>query len=733
MSETRTTVGAEIIIDGKKAEQSLGSIRERLKEAKTQLTDAIENFGEFSKEAANAAKKVEGLKGTIDDAGKLVAAFDGDRKFTAFGQSVSAVASGFTAVQGAIGLFGTESKEVEEVLLKVNSAMALSQGIDGVLEGVKSFKQLRQVLLSYSIVQKAATVAQTIFNAVMAANPIGLLIVAITALIAGVVALTSYFMSNAKANRENAKAVEDNTKALKKQQEANKIANDELARGQAFQLAMAKANGASTKAIRALELKLIDEKIATEQLSRETANNTLVKNANALATLKQTGASDDLIEKQQQVVNESVKFANEQTANLRKSFVDREELQRKHLVEIATENTTANTNAIAKGKENEQKAKEAREAANQKAIDDLKNKNQTELEIAKIAGQDTVVLRAAQIEAEIALIKSKGPKFIEQVKALENEKRIAAATALADGERASFEALKTKNEEELKLAKLAGEDTFVLRAKQIDDEILLLQSKSGNFKEAIATLEREKVEVGAQAEADAKAKADEKKKLRDDLIKDLQKESKKTELAALQEDFNAEYALLEGNEEARKLLVEKYAKDKAGIEKKYADEELRIEQEKFDLKKKLLDATSNALTVASDIVGRETATGKALAVAASLINTYSAIAGQLKAFSGVPVPGYAIVQAVATGAAGLAAVRNILKTKVPGRSSGAGGGVSVPTNITAPVAPQADSTRLDPTQVNQIGNAASRAFVVESDITGNQDKIRRLNRQARIN
>ena len=148
----------------------------------------------------------------------------------------------------------------------------------------------------------------------------------------------------------------------------------------------------------------------------------------------------------------------------------------------------------------------------------------------------------------------------------------------------------------------------------------------------------------------------------------------------------------------------------------------------------LLAGVSSALSAASDVVGRETAAGKALAVSASLINTYTAITGQLKAFSGVPVPGYAIAQAIATGLAGFAAVRNILKTKVPAKSgSGGSAGVSVPTTITAPVPPQAETTRLEQGQINQIGNAAGRAFVVESDITNNQEKIRRLNRQARIN
>jgi hypothetical protein len=657
MAETKTVIGAEIQIDGKKAEGSLGSIRSRLKEARTELTNAIENFGEFSKEAANAAIKVEGLKGTIDDASRLVNAFDGDRKFQAFSGAIGAVANGFTAAQGAIGLFGAESEDVEKVLLKVNSAMALSQGINGVLEGIKSFKDLRQVLLSYTIVQKVATVAQTIFNAVMAANPIGALVVAIAALIAGVVALTSYFMSNAKANRENAKAVEENTKALKKQQEANKIANDELARGQAFQIAMAKANGASTKSIRALELKLIDEKIATEQLSRETANNTLIKNVNELATLRQTGASDKWIKKQQEVVAESTKFANEQTANLRKSFVDREELQKKHLVEIATENTTANNKAVEKAKENAQKAKEARDEANKKEIDDLKTKNQTALELARINGEDIVKLRAKQIDDEIALLKTKGPKFIEEIKALENQQLIAAA-----------ESRKKRIDETRAFVKVEREEDAAAFTKQTEDNQARL-------------LDRVTKSIALRAkDADDKTKKAKDEKTLTDILAANQLEKDKIRVASIQ-------------------------------------------------------SVSNALGVASDIIGKETAAGKALAVSQALINTYLGASEVIKAKSVLPEP-FGTISKIANVAAiiatGLKSVKAITSVKVPGSASG--GGANIPSSlVTAPVAPQAESTRLDQGQINQIGSAAGRAFVVESDITGNQEKIKRLNRQARIN
>jgi hypothetical protein len=75
-------------------------------------------------------------------------------------------------------------------------------------------------------------------------------------------------------------------------------------------------------------------------------------------------------------------------------------------------------------------------------------------------------------------------------------------------------------------------------------------------------------------------------------------------------------------------------------------------------------------------------------------------------------------------------------TQVKG-GSGPSFSVSAPTiprvNAAAPLAAQATTTTLNQGQINQIGNVAARAYVVESDISGNQERVIRLNRAARIN
>ena len=52
-----------------------------------------------------------------------------------------------------------------------------------------------------------------------------------------------------------------------------------------------------------------------------------------------------------------------------------------------------------------------------------------------------------------------------------------------------------------------------------------------------------------------------------------------------------------------------------------------------DAKKAALNGYASALSGISSVIGQETAAGKSIAVASSLINTYAAITGQLNAFS----------------------------------------------------------------------------------------------------
>jgi hypothetical protein len=154
-------------------DQAVGSLRSQLRAAQQEVAALSEKFGATSAEAVNAAKKAAELKDQIGDAKALTDAFNPDAKFKALTSSLSGVAGGFAAVQGGMALFGAQSEDVEATLLKVQSAMALSQGIQALGEAKDSFKQL-------------GAVANDVFKSIKGAigsTGIGLLVIGLAAVV----------------------------------------------------------------------------------------------------------------------------------------------------------------------------------------------------------------------------------------------------------------------------------------------------------------------------------------------------------------------------------------------------------------------------------------------------------------------------------------------------------------------------------------------------------------------
>ena len=168
-----TEIVGRVSLDG----SSIGNVRKQLKEATQDLIAMQTQFGETSKEALEAAKRVALLKDRMEEARETVDLFDPGKKFQVFSGVIQGVAQGFTAVQGAMGLFGVESKEVEKQLLRVQSAMALSEGLSGVLDAGKHFTRFAAVIRT-----QVVTAFSTLRGAI-AATGIGLLISGVALLI----------------------------------------------------------------------------------------------------------------------------------------------------------------------------------------------------------------------------------------------------------------------------------------------------------------------------------------------------------------------------------------------------------------------------------------------------------------------------------------------------------------------------------------------------------------------
>jgi len=250
------------------ADKTLGSLKQQLREATAEVQALSDKFGATSEQAITAAKRASELKDQIGDAKSLVDAFNPDAKFKALTASLSGVAGGFAAAQGAIALFGVESKEVEKALLQVQSAMALSQGLQAVGESIDSFKQLGAVIANSTIFLKAnemankatafamrlfgvsveaTSVSFKVLKGAIAATGLGLLVVAIGEIVA---AFQNYSSAAEKAAEKQKQLNETITKGAKT---ALKAEQDFLVNQEKLDIARAKSRGASEKEIFEIE------------------------------------------------------------------------------------------------------------------------------------------------------------------------------------------------------------------------------------------------------------------------------------------------------------------------------------------------------------------------------------------------------------------------------------------------------------------------------------------------
>jgi hypothetical protein len=328
----------------------------------------------------------------------------------------------------------------------------------------------------------------------------------------------------------------------------------------------------------------------------------------------------------------------------------------------------------------------------------LKQRYEAELQGQKLSDAQKQVLRDANTKKIEESLKAdadvRQKAFDDDLKKLQD-----ASKAEQDQLNANLNLTKALYGENSAEARKTQDEIFVSQQNALQKEKDLLQQKQDLTDAEKAriksiSIEEQNLTTTIIVENDKRIKSDTDKFLK------LQEETKKANQMAYEEsmsfaqgDFELQQQILDAKVEQDRLYYEKLlanenltAEQRKAIQdaqtantKANATAQIDIETKKFQAQQALLGATANAINVLADIVGKNTVAGKALAVAASLINTYAAIAGQLRAFAGIPVPGYAIVQAIATGLVGFKAVADIVKTQVPqGGGSGGSGSSAAP-------------------------------------------------------
>lgn len=470
--------------------QSNKSLKAQMKEATIELIQAQQKFGDYSKEALSAAKNLAELKDRIAEAGETAALFDPGKKFQAVAGAVSAMASGFAVAQGAMGLFGAESEEVEKTLLKVQSAMALSQGLSTIADSAKDFQRLKAIVVDAlksiatakavdtvateanivatgasttavavdatvkggaTIATTALAVATNILNASLAilTAPIFLVIAAIAGLVAGIGYLTGAFgdfdgsaAAAEKANAELSREIDNLAKSTEK-------SNKELERYNNYALEMAKASGASSAELRKLSEQLINNEVAEKRLNA-------VKAQSIFLEARRVASLEDATDAQKETAKKAYELFKEQNAIYNNSLDERKQLALDHRVQIRQEETDAENKLAEDRKKANEKRLEAQKEANKKRLEEEKRASEKLLNEAKAIAEKAKEENENESKTDLEKLEE---KYLEEKALLEKQK--------IDTLDLEIKFLNDKND--ILLAQQAKEQEAKDKQKEIDD------------------------------------------------------------------------------------------------------------------------------------------------------------------------------------------------------------------------------------------------------------------------
>ena len=165
-------------------EKGFAGLQEKLKGTKRNTEEGREAFKKLSTQMAQASGDIKNLELGFEglDREQITSEFVG-------------MAGGIGDVTASLVLMGGENKTIEQMGASIEKAMAISMGIKGVMEGAAAANKLyNNSVKAKAIVEKVAAAGTWILNTANKAlnttlkmNPIGLILIAITAVVGAII------------------------------------------------------------------------------------------------------------------------------------------------------------------------------------------------------------------------------------------------------------------------------------------------------------------------------------------------------------------------------------------------------------------------------------------------------------------------------------------------------------------------------------------------------------------
>lgn len=484
------------------------SLKAQLREAQNEVAALADKFGATSQQAVEAARRAAELKDQIGDAKALTDAFNPDAKFKSLSASLTGVAGGFSAVTGAMGLIGVESEDVQKAMLKVQSAMALSQGLQSLGEARDSFKQLGAVV-------KNVFTNMTTAGKAFAVTGIGLLVTGIGLLIANADRLKETFggvteaqknlvdaqKAGAMAMAEATTSVNEVDIAFRKAKEgviskeqALKVFNEKLGATLGttdnYNLAEKTFRDNTEKYIKAVQARATAQALASKaaeefakgQVAALEDQTSAAQNAGSLLELFVEGNllnEEAAAQKREQIQKDAVE---ETQKKAKKSYDELNKLSEKYLTEALKLESELNTTkdhvqkaSVKKSNKNAEAERDAIKKAHEKSLEDLKKHNEQLLNEEEANAE---AIRRAKMSARDLELSDIQDEYFNKIE-----------TAKQLGEKGNDLVIKLEQEKEEKRREIIKKYDDLEKAKREQQQQLMLDLEEKSKNEFISRQE----------------------------------------------------------------------------------------------------------------------------------------------------------------------------------------------------------------------------------------------------
>lgn len=727
--------------DEKEVDRFNDALEETGKEALTvkqrlaQIEDEMAEIGDVgSAEFQRLAKEAGGLKDRVNNTAKAIDTMAADFPALQVGtQAFQAIGGAAQGAMGATALLGSENEELEKSIQQLMAITAVMNSVDSVSNALsdetalglkarvfwgkiqrKEGQKYTLAVIRQTVAQGALNAAQSagatgmkILNAVMALNPVFLLITGFAALAAGIAWFATRTEDAAAENDKLNESFDRSMNKMKARAEYEKIRSEERLR---------EISAETSKAI-ALRKAEQDEELATMVDGTQKKKDLQEKFANELYSIQLESNKDTLRVQATQAQNEEIARKEEIAQN-------RKAIKAKIRIYKAAMKNEQNDRATEIRKEREELQKRNQELI--KLNREYHTKKQ-ELEAegnALLADQRS---REAEQEARDLQERVQRWKAYKQLLADTDKLIKDKENALIEDDVARQEAIAlTKRDRDLAAVKGSKEQQAKLK-------ILIEEEYQAKLK-TIHEKEEKQTETHEDKLRDIKQKAADDWAMEAEEIQEIATRAGMDARAIELRDLDEHYFELLNKAKQHGIdtaaLEEKYAKQTADIKEKYNKEEEDGEDEllekKFDLVKQSFSAIGGLAAAFAGESEAEQRKAFKIQKAASLGEaiTNTALGVTMALTTANPIPGGKLIEAGLAAATGAASIATIAKTKF-------GGGSSTTPTVAAPPSSSGSNVAnfnvVGNTGVNQLAETLGsqeqqpiQAYVVGSEVTTQQ-------------